>query len=201
MTDFVVSVFEALDKAITNPAIEWDDLDRIVRPLGGELHSGATRYGVVFSKHKVCVKFAKLNETKRDYCAKELENYRLAMSYGVEKILLPIEQVGTLKCGLIIYVQPCYTVAHDGLKPDQYRLIERKIGQLHRHPIVRRIRNGMFYSANEVWIERATQIYGKRFMRSFEKWTHEAKVNDLHTGNIGYCGKQPVIFDYAGYWG
>ena len=51
------------------------------------------------------------------------------------------------------------------------------------------------------WYARAYQIYGKQFMRKFERFTRDKRIGDLHDSNVGYLGKMPIILDFAGYHG
>ena len=51
------------------------------------------------------------------------------------------------------------------------------------------------------WYARVLQLYGKKFLSSFEKFSKEVKLNDLHDANIGWRNGRPIILDYAGYCG
>jgi hypothetical protein len=155
----------------------------------------------VFEKHKMVVKFPKYEETDTNYCDLELKNYNKAKECRVEKCLLPIEYVDTTDRDIPVYIQPMYTTSHDYLDYNLSRRWGKKVQNLHHKKIVEKVEAGCLYSPPQLWIERAIQIYGKRFMRAFEHWTRENRVNDLHSSNVGYLGKQPIIIDYAGYHG
>lgn len=179
----------------------YSQLDKIAMKLGAELHNGASRWAFVFKGHKAVFKFARYTSTDTDYCELEARNYTLAKKYGIERCLLPIEYVGTTDTEVAVYYQPMFDKAQGQLPYNDICRLERKLGTLHNAPVIRKIRRGCYDAPERLWIERATQIYGKRFMKSFEDWTREAQVNDLHNGNVGYIGKQPIIIDYAGYHG
>lgn len=200
--ELAMRVIEALDgfsKTVNNP--DGDDLRPIAEQLGARLRSGATRWAFVFEKHQTVIKFPKYDETDEDYCELELANYNHAKEYRVEKCLLPIEYIGTTESGIPIYIQPMYTTSQDQLDYNIVKKWERKCESLRRSPIIRKVKDGCLYSPPNLWVTRAVQIYGKAFMKSFQVWSHKYGVNDLHSGNVGYLGKQPIIIDYAGYHG
>jgi hypothetical protein len=130
-----------------------------------------------------------------------MENYHKAKGYGIEKCLLAIEYVDTTDGDIPVYIQPMYTTSLDRLDYNVQQKWRTKVEKLHRKPIVEKIENGCCYAPSRLWVERAIQIYGKRFMRSFQEWSRECQVNDLHSSNIGFLRKQPIIIDYAGYHG
>lgn len=200
--ELAYKVIEALNnfsKTVTSP--DDDDLRPIAEKLGAKLRSGATRWAFVFEKHQTVIKFPKWDEVDDDYCELELINYNHAKEYRVEKCLLPIELVGSTQSGIPIYVQPMYSTSQDRLDYNIQKKWERKADNLRRSPIIRKIKDGCLYSPPTLWVIRATQIYGKAFMKSFQQWSKAYNVNDLHSSNVGYLGKQPIIIDYAGYHG
>lgn len=177
------------------------ELYPIAEKLGAKLHSGATRWAFVFAKHQMVVKFPKYDETDEDYCEIEVANYNRAKEFRVEKCLLPVEYVGSTKTDIPVYIQPMYTTSLDRLDYAVRHKWQEKAEKIHRSPIVNKVRDGCHYAPNQFWIERAIQIYGKAFMKSFQEWSKACKVNDLHSSNVGFLRKQPIIIDYAGYHG
>lgn len=202
--ELAIKVMRALEEAKVGYDPDSDDLRPIAEQLGAILSHGCTRWAFVFTKHQTVVKIPKFDETDDDYCLLELENYNKAKEYRVEKCLLPIEFVGSVDCGdhdLPVYIQPMYTTSHDSTPYDIRQKWAEKVKTLHNKPIMAKVEHGCLYRPPHLWLERAVQIYGKRFMREFQKWTRDCKVNDLHSGNVGWLGKQPIIIDYAGYHG
>lgn len=196
-----VKVIEAINHAGLDRTPCSSELCPIAEQLGARLSSGCTRWAFVFEKHQMVVKLPKYDETSEDYCEIEVANYNRAKEFRIEKCLLPIEYVGTTNDGIPVYIQPMYTTSHDRLDYAIQQKWAEKSKKLHRSPIVNKVRSGCYYSPTHLWVERAIQIYGKAFMKSFQRWSHECKVNDLHSSNIGYLRKQPIIIDYAGYHG
>lgn len=120
--------------------------------------------------------------------------------YGIEKLLLPIEKVGETKRGIPLYIQPIYKYTIEEMGWKNKDKIHTRMRKTRNHKIVRKIARGCCYSPDSDWVARATQLYGKKFMLSFEKWTIAHHVNDLHDQNVGYIGNfRPVLIDYAGY--
>ena len=159
--------------------------------------SGATRRVFIFPKLGVVIKFP---DEKFDYCAQEVRFYESAKDYGVERLLLPIEKVGVTEGGIPLYIQPIYktTVCEMGYKAQE--AVAKRFRKTRKVATVKAVSRGCYYIPNKDWLARAIQLYGKKFMRSFETWTNDHRVNDLHSQNIGYIGNfRPVLIDYAGY--
>lgn len=167
------------------------------KELKCDVGSGATRRVFIFPKLGVVIKFPCDNH---DYCAQEVAFYESAKSYGVEKMLLPIEKVGVTKSGIPLYIQPIYRTTVEEMDWRKRDKIWQRTKSTSKISTLKAVSRGCYYSPNREWLARAIQIYGKKFMRSFEQWTRVHRVNDLHTQNIGYIGNyRPVLIDYAGY--
>ena len=177
-------------------------MDRYCAESKLEFASGASRLCVVFPKEKKVLKIPR-HSVSIDYCAREMENYKLAEKYGVEKILLPIEYYTTVN-GTKVYIQPMYSCAMCEMPSREKNKLNDKISNLSGKEIIKKVQRGVFESKwrtlDHRWTARVVQLYGKKFARSFEEWTQEAKVNDLHSYNIGWLDKKPIVLDYAGYY-
>lgn len=202
MDELTLKIIKELDRGLCgNSSPSYSQLEPIARKLGASLCNGASRWAFVFKARQIVYKFPRWESVDRDYCAIEVENYELGKQYGIERCLLPIAYVGETECGIPLYSQPMYTTSQEALDYNKSRYWEGKLHGLHNAPIVRKVQRGCYSSPQKLWFERAIQIYGKAFMRSFQKWSQEGHVNDLHSGNVGYLNKQPIIIDYAGYHG
>ena len=164
--------------------------------------SGASRLCVIFPKEKKVLKIPRDN-TSIDYCEREVKNYELAKKHGIEKVLLPIEYYTTVN-GTKVYIQPMYSCAVCEMPTYEKRKLDKKISNLRDTKITKKVQKGVFESKwrtlDPRWTARVIQLYGKKFARSFEEWTQEAKVNDLHGYNIGWLDRKPIVLDYAGYY-
>lgn len=178
----------------------WFDSDRfeeMATELNCRTSSGATRRVFIFPKLGVVIKFP---YDSHNYCEQEVEYYESAKTYGVERLLLPIEKVGVTKGGIPLYIQPIYKYTIEEMGWDDKDRVRKRTRKTRNHKITRKIARGCYYSPDSEWVTRATQLYGKKFMLSFEKWTKAHRVNDLHDQNVGYIGNfRPVLIDYAGY--
>lgn len=167
---------------------------------GLEFRSGYTRGVFVFDDF--ALKFD-IRENVNG-CAEEFERYKSARQYGVERILLPIEEWHKTPKGVQFYIQPkcgdplydnedeSFTAAYEDLSDFMYRhgYCERK---------VERLVESMPYEMEIEWVARAVQYYGWKFMRKVVSWFIDKDITDLHGANIGLVANmRPVIFDYAG---
>lgn len=141
---------------------------------------------------------------RHNYCQLEADNYKKACAYRVERVLLETALLCTLKNGIQLYVQPRYTIDNnDYMDSPIHRHRLQKKCNTYRKPIVSRVAGEMYdgYRLNNLWLSRVIQLYGKRFMRSLEKWTQENRIGDLHDCNVGWMNNKPIILDYSGYFG
>ena len=181
-------------------APSYSYLEECADALGCDFNNGASRFAFIFHEEEIVFKFPFYYRTKIDYCEIELDHYEEAKQYGIEKILLPIYYMGITAEGIPVYLQPMFTKAECDLHYYERDEIDNKIN-VPKSFVDKVRRNCRDSFTPRTWTGRAIQIYGKKFMRKFERWTIECDVNDLHGGNVGYLNKQPVIIDYAGYYG
>lgn len=171
--------------------------EEMAKELNCRISSGATRRVFIFPKLGVVIKFPCDNH---DYCKQEIASYESAKEYGVEKLLLPIEKVGETKGGIPLYIQPIYKYTIAEMNRKQLDSVAKRFRSTQKSTTIRAVGRGCYYHPNREWLARAIQLYGKKFMLSFEAWTNAHRVNDLHPQNVGYIGNfRPVLIDYAGY--
>lgn len=198
----VLAVCQRLDECYDT--LDYDTIREISVKHNLDYDNGATRWCLHCDRWKDFVlKFPRYEETSIDYCEIEVNNYKKAVEYGIEKILLPIECIYETKNELKIYKQEKYTCALSDMKEKDYERLKKRLHNLQRQPITNKCLHSCldYCRINNVWLARIIQLYGKNFVKNFEQWTHCCKVNDLHTSNIGFKGKNPIILDYAGYFG
>ncbi len=168
------------------------------------ISSGETRYAVIFKRENFVLKIPRYGYCKEDYCQAEIRAYESAKKFRVERILLPIELYYTTTTGIAIYKQPKYSFStSDGDYNGNYDVYLSRRNIPNHTPIVRKITHEC-YDGERIsrrWMARVLQLYGKKFCRSFEAWTIENHVNDLHNSNTGWLDNKPIILDYAGYRG
>lgn len=191
------TILDLLDKYDTAD----DDLAHYCRtncPEGVDFRYGATRGCFILPDSDFVVKFDLY--CNGHYCAMENYNYHKAKEYRIEQILLPIRKDTILSNGIAIYVQTKYTYGYR----NRSRQITEEMRNAYRHmnnKTLNKIYNVIECNTTREWLSRVIQLYGKKFVRSFEHWQKECDVNDLHTGNIGFLKNRPILLDYAGFQG
>lgn len=196
-------VFDLLNGSLVDKQIGYDDLWEFCRSHGLEMFSGETRYCIASKDWDFVLKISRFDNVRDDYNAIEFANYENACKLGIEKIFLKMWKFGTLDCGLDIYAQVRYSFAHSGIDHKKERKMRKQTDKIRFCKIYRKSHENAYDGcriSNE-WYARAYQIYGKQFMRKFERFTRDKRIGDLHDSNVGYLGKMPIILDFAGYHG
>ena len=196
-------VFDLLNCYLMDKQVGYDDLWEFCRSHGLELFNGETRYCIVSKDWDFVLKISRFDNVCDDYNAIEFANYENACKLGIEKIFLKMWKFGTLDCGLDIYAQVRYSFAHSGIDNNKERKMRKQVRKICFCKIYRKSHENVYDGcriSNE-WYARAYQIYGKQFMRKFERFTRDKRIGDLHDSNVGYLGKMPIILDFAGYHG
>ena len=196
-------VFDLLNGSLIDKQIGYDDLWEFCRSHGLEMFSGETRYCIASKDWDFVLKISRFDNVRDDYNAIEFANYENACKLGIEKIFLKMWKFGTLDCGLDIYAQVRYSFAHSGIDNKKERKMRKQTDKIRFCKIYRKSHENAYdgYRISNEWYARAYQIYGKQFMRKFERFTKQHRIGDLHDSNVGYLGKMPIILDFAGYHG
>lgn len=196
-------VFDLLNGSFCDKQIGYDDLWEFCRSHDLEMFSGETRYCIASKDWDFVLKISRFDNVRDDYNAIEFANYENACKLGIEKIFLKMWKFGTLDCGLDIYAQVRYSFAHSGIDHNKERKMRKQVQKICSCKIYRKSHEHVYdgYRISNAWYARAYQIYGKQFMRKFERFTRDKRIGDLHDSNVGYLGKMPIILDFAGYHG
>ena len=205
LVDELISVLENCD---ANDDEISDCLDEFANSHRRDItiSSGETRYAVIFKRDNFVLKIPRYEyeNCKEDYCQVEIRAYESAKKFRVERILLPIELYYTTSTGIAIYKQPKYSFStSEGEYNRGYNTYLNNRNTPRHRPIVRKVTSECYegHRISAQWMARVLQLYGKKFCRSFEAWTVENNVNDLHNSNTGWLNNKPIILDYAGYRG
>lgn len=196
-------IFDLLNDVILNKYISYEELRKFCRSHGVEMYNGETRYCIAGKDWDFVLKISRFDNVQDDYNAIEFTNYENACQLGLEKIFLKMWKFGTLDCGLDIYAQTRYSCAHSDLDYNKEKKMRKQTEKVRSCKIFRKSHEHVYdgYRISNNWYARAYQIYGKRFMRKFERFTRQKRIGDLHNSNVGYLGKMPIILDFAGYHG
>lgn len=148
--------------------------------------SGATRYCVIFEELGVVLKRDD-SDYGSGFCDREAFLYQKAKEYHVDKVFLPIEY---LNRGW--YIQPYAKLSvWPGLKFDG-------VSSKHENKF-----NSFFCRMRDVdidrdWLFHLYKYYGWDFFKSFFYFCKRYRINDLHSGNVGFIDKKPIVYDYSG---
>ena len=196
-------VFDLLNGSLVDKQIGYDDLGEFCRSHGLEMFSGETRYCIASKDWDFVLKISRFDHVRDDYNAIEFANYENACKLGIEKIFLKMWKFGTLDCGLDIYAQVRYSFSHSDIDNKKERKMRKQTDKIRSCKVFRKSHENAYdgYRISNEWYARAYQIYGKQFMRKFERFTKQHRIGDLHDSNVGYLGKMPIILDFAGYHG
>ena len=196
-------VFDLLNGSLVDEQIGYDDLWEFCRSHGLEMFSGETRYCIASKDWDFVLKISRFDNVRDDYNAIEFANYENACKLGIEKIFLKMWKFGTLDCGLDIYAQVRYSFSHSDIDNKKERKMRKQTDKIRSCKVFRKSHENAYdgYRISNEWYARAYQIYGKQFMRKFERFTRDKRIGDLHDSNVGYLGKMPIILDFAGYHG
>ena len=129
-----------------------------------------------------------------DYCYDEVEIYKHAVDFGVEKIFAKTEAFADLECGIIVYKQPKVLSSNDssGSRRPSPAAVKRAEELRYTSPF------------KAFWVAQVIDQYGEEFFDKVLEFINDICPEvgqDMHQGNYGftYDGK-PIILDYAGYF-
>ena len=187
---------------LTHEPLSFDDCEYIAERTGAHFSHGETRWCFWFDDCDMVIKIPRFDGGRDfDYCQRELHNYEKARIYRVERILLPIEYIGEYGA-VSVYLQPRFTYSHDDMSAGKHNTLRKKLNNIpNRSKVLASSLNNLYSRVDREWYARVLQLYGKKFLASFEKFSRDARLNDLHDGNIGWRNGRPIILDYAGYCG
>ena len=196
-------VFDLLNCFLTDKKVCYSELREFCRSYNLKLRSGETRYCLIGEDWDFVLKIPRFNNVQDDYNVIEFTNYENACKLGIGKIFLKTWKFGTLDCDLDIYAQVRYSFAHSDMDINKESKMRKQTEKVRSCKIFQKSHDHTFdgYRISDSWYARAYQIYGKQFMRKFERFTRQNRIGDLHNSNVGYLGKMPIILDFAGYHG
>lgn len=130
-------------------------------------------------------------EAEWDYCKVESERFILAREEDIDAYFAKTERIGFIS-GHPIYIQERAEVFSEMKNWSSYP--EEK-----RSSTREKCSKENFWCFNECWLTDLLEYCGEK---TFDKFMSFIKVNhfdDLHSSNIGYINKRPVLIDYSGF--
>lgn len=130
------------------------------------------------------------DENYWDYCLKEIHIYEKAETAKVERVFLKTTYEGTIN-DFPIYSQPKVSnFVEDGDVTCSKEEIESTR---------EKVKKKNFNIFSPTWLFHAFNYYGEDYIFRLLSFIKEEDICDLHAGNLGWVGEQPVIVDYAGF--
>ena len=132
-----------------------------------------------------------------DYCEAELEKYKYAKEEGVDEFFLETEYLCQVQ-EFPIYIQrkavTFYSIQED--EDEEFTKDHEKWKSKTKD----RCNENNFYCFNVDWLADVLAYYGENKFDKFMQFLEDYDITDLHKDNVGYCGDQPVIMDWGGYF-
>lgn len=177
-----------------NEADAWRDVyfDDLHNRFGCYCCFGATK--IVFDFDRIpdyvikvplnCITCGNFFNYCNDYCLLEVQNYEKAASAGLSEFFAETQLFNEYE-GLPLYAQSKVIADEDEVCSD-IRTYYDNIGE-----------GDYDYSAEcvEEWL----MDYAGAASDALCHFLNENKINDIHTGNVGFLDGSPIIFDYSGY--
>ena len=151
-------------------------------PLNGEFHWN--------SDDDDYTEFTYLRNT--NYCEDEEQIYFMAKKAGIEFFFAATECGGFTKNGVPFYVSTriLTEIAADVVVPSE-----------NSKSLAKKYRKEYSYCLPYHWLAEAIEYYGNNKVLQLINFVDKYKINDIHTGNVGYrADGAPCIFDYSGYY-
>lgn len=205
-------IYDALDECFLSTLFEEDFLESVIAPFQEKYKKpfsydyGATK-GVLIFKDLDCVLKIPFDGSDGDwfigayegddyygwnYCAAEEDYYLLAEKANLEDCFLETKCVVSIQ-GRPIYKQRVATMMHEKQgygkscsSEEEYDRVSSTIRESHE----------VF---NLPWQIDAFNFYGKIIFEKLMNFIDDSGIRDLHGGNLGYIGEQPVLVDYASF--
>lgn len=127
-----------------------------------------------------------------DYCFTEVNFYKAAKSSGLHQVFCKEKYIGSID-NCPIYIQQKASSIGDLRQNKEYTPPKEDSKDKTKSKIKEK-NYGLF---DLDWQTDACLYYGEKYFIKLMKFLRESCIKDLHKDNIGYIGKQPVIFDFS----
>ena len=129
-----------------------------------------------------------------DYCAEEVERYKLACRYNLNDFFLETVFVDKIN-DYPIYAQKRVCIFGD-------QNFYSSHSQEQRQSVTSKLRDKKIWVALPIdWLIDAQLYYGEERVDDLLSFLKDFDFQDLHSGNVGYLNGKPIIVDYAGFNG
>lgn len=189
------SFIEFLQTRNPNSFCEWQYSASISRSEFCNCASGLTK-GVIWDNVLPYVlKTPFGDEFEVDHCRAEARNYKRALEEGLESCfawcekLMDFEYKGNL---VPIYIMS-YAECGDEMITDSVYSYLSEIGATEEEI------SSINLSDSYIVEEFLEHLWGEEYFSRFISFCFDNKIDDLHSGNVGYIGNEVVCVDYSGF--
>ena len=175
-----------------NETDEWHDFVVVVdgTEVIVSVMSGATKAVFAVEGMDTVAKIG-FQDFKVDHAAREAQIYQEARSVHLEQFFVPCEKIGEIS-SLDVFEMELVEVGEDLVTSDMW---QKCSGSMSGEEISGAIDD------DDCYIEYLFPFYySDEEMTQLYDFISELKINDLHSGNIGYENGRIVIIDYSGYF-
>lgn len=174
------------------------------------LEEGASKRCIIFDSYEAVVKWSYdyNNKTSFDEAFEEVTIYQKAIEKGLECFFPKTEFLTEIQ-GVRFVVQErvsCSVWNTPDIIVNKTDKIIKTVSSKTVEKVRQEIRRAAEYSGagrartvDARWISTMVSIYGKKKVKRLTDFMCECGINDLHSENIGYIGKYPIILDFSGY--
>lgn len=134
---------------------------------------------------------ASFEDCEWDYCKVETDRYALAEEIGIEKYFAKTECIGMIN-NYPIYIQQKAEIFAEVKDLNSYS--EEKKSSTRE-----KCDKEDLWCFNDCWLSDLLDYCGDRIFSLFMSFLKNNEIDDLHSSNIGYIDKVPVLVDYSGF--
>lgn len=169
-----------------------------------ETFCGVTRTVFVFDDLDWVIKINFINPLMDDYNYLEYSHFQSAIKAGLEKYFAAMWYVDEID-GICIYAQEKVNVDEDSVSSSFFEYtLENYYNQASKNEDGEWTEDQVNEAAwdESYTLENEDRIYAMitdGMANELISFIQENDINDLHSGNWGYRGDEPVLIDYAGY--
>lgn len=163
--------------------------------------NGCSKNCLIFRNEDFVIKWCAYG---REEAQKEISLYNLAKEKEIECFFPATELFATVN-GIVFVKQEKIDACCDDLQSDKEKTYSR-IGRTVSDKVFLKMSKEMRTAhphygriPNSLWVHMAISLYGKCRCKKFCEFLHTHKINDLHSGNLGYKNNKPIVLDFCGF--
>lgn len=218
--DILDTAFECDDYfkiAVQCPDSDFLSVEKIAGCPGISTSAGVSRMTIIDEHYDWVCKWCYADDALGDACARELRTYQAAQKFGVADMFAEVCYLGEYELDYVgpdvnvwdyrddeHYNSQSYSISmklYGYRKANTYPSIYGSYGSLEKE------KREWLRNETSPLMERNTDVaatffreYGEELYMKLSEFCAKQRINDLHSGNVGYVGDNFVLIDYAGYF-